>query len=352
MKKKVISILLTLCIVLNLLPSITYAATKNSAEPSEGWHYLRCMGNYVNIDAKGNVELRDKSNTKEGNAKFRIHSYGLGTYGFELEDGRYLGLGISEDEMFKNPSLLNGQRLKAVNKNQDKYMTSWNVFSENNYDIFNIRPRMLKDYAVNASGEKREDGTPIITWEHIDRWLCPAYQTPDAPSHAEFRFIPVLPAVFKVKINKTPYRDKANGKILGELGSGTRVWVTKIDGDWATVKYKGKTYYMWAKKLKTVNPTIDAPIILRAWPTKTKYKVGGSFDIKGLNVVDITGGKDKKVNNKITFYMSEVVNYKDGYGFKKPVKIKPGYKFKKKGEALIEMKYKGVIIQNFYIEVK
>lgn len=50
MKKKVISSVLMICIFLNLLSSMAYAATKNTAKPSGGWYYLRIMGNYLNID--------------------------------------------------------------------------------------------------------------------------------------------------------------------------------------------------------------------------------------------------------------------------------------------------------------
>lgn len=352
MKKKVISSVLMICIFLNLLSSMAYAATKNTAKPSGGWYYLRIMGNYLNIDENGNVELRNKSNTEKGNTKFRIYDYGNGDYEFQLEDGRYLGLEITEEEMAKNPSKLKGLRLKAVLRDPKKYMTSWNVYSENDYDIFNIRPRMNKDYVVNASGEKKTDGTPIIVWKHVDRWLCSAYPTPDAPQHAEIRFIPVLPAVFKVKYNKTPYRVKPEGEIVGEFGSGDKVWVTKINGNWATIKYKDKEYYMWAPKLATVDPTVVAPIVLKSIPSKYSYKVGETFDIKDLNVVDITDGKETIVNDDIKFYMRETVYSQDnGYTLKDPVEIKPGYKFNKKFDASIQINYKGVSLIYYDIEI-
>lgn len=352
MKKKIICSVLLISILLNLLPSMGYAATKNSAKPSAGWYYLRIMWNYLNVDKNGNLELRNKSNTKEGNTKFRIHDYGNGDYEFELEDGRYLGLEITQEEMAKHPDKLKGLRVKAVKKDPKKYMTTWNAYSENDYDLFNIRPRMNKDYVVNASGEKKDDGTAIIVWKHADPWICAAYPTPDAPHHAEIRFIPVLPAVFSVKYNMTPYRDKPEGKVLGEFGSGEKVWVTKIDGNWATIQYKGKEYYMWAPKLATVNPTVVAPIILKSMPSKCDYKIGETFDIKGLNVVDITGGKETNANNDIKFYMREAVYLKDNsYTLKDPVEIKPGYKFNKKVEASIEINYKGVSLQSYWIEI-
>ena len=356
LKKRFTSILLTLCMALTLLPTTAYAATKYKSQPSEGWYYLRCMGNYLNIDSDGNAVLRDKTDTPEGNTKFRLHSYGsdvgAGMFGFEMEDGRYLGLELKEDEMFKNTKALNGLRVKALKADFDKYMLRWNINSQNDKDIFSICPRMLKDYIINARGEKNADGTHIITWEHVDKGVCTAYPVPDAPEHGEFRFVPVLPALFSVKSNKTPYRAKPEGNIIGELDSGTKVWVTEIEGDWAKVMYRGKTYYMWKWKLRTVNPTVDAAVEILSVPTKKNYKIGKGFSTTGLHAVDWTGGVETNVNDKITFYLQESKNLADGsYLLKDEVKIKIGHKFKTVGEAVIIMKYKGIIMGSFWIEI-
>ncbi len=356
MKKRFTSILLTLCMVLTLLPTEVYAATKYKTQPSEGWYYLRCKGNYLNIDADGNAELRDKSKTPEGNTKFRIHSYGsdvgAGMFGFEMEDGRYLGLELSEDKMFKDKKALKGLRIKALKADFKKYMLRWNINSENDKDIFSIRPRMLNDYFINASGEKNADGTHIITWEHVDPGVCVWYPVPDAPQHGEFQFIPVLPAIFSVKSNNTPYRAKPEGDIIGKLDHGTKVWVTEIEGDWAKVIYRSKTYYMWVLKLKTVNPTATAAVEILSRPSKTTYKIGKGFDTSGLHVVDLTGGKETNLNDKITFYIQESVDVADGgYLLKDEVKIKKGHKFKKAGEAVIIMKYKGTTMDSYWIEI-
>jgi hypothetical protein len=92
------------------------------------------MGNYLNLDADGNAELRDKTDTPEGNAKFFLHCLGNGglgdAYALETEDGRYLGV------------------------------------------------------------DKVANGTHIILWTHIDKRVCPADPVPDGPEHSEFRFIP------------------------------------------------------------------------------------------------------------------------------------------------------------------
>jgi uncharacterized protein (DUF736 family) len=314
------------------------------------------MGNYLNIDADGNAELRDKSKTPEGNTKFRLHSYGsdvgAGMFGFEMEDGRYLGLELSEDEMFKNKKALNGLRIKALKADFDKYMLRWNINSENEKDIFSMRPRMLEDYLINASGEKNADGTHIITWKHVDSGVCPAYPVPDAPEHGEFRFIPVLPAIFSIKSNNTPYRGKSDGDIIGNLDHGTKVWVTEIEGDWAKVIYRGNQYYIWAWKLNTVNPTVDAAVEILSRPSKTTYKVGKGFSTTGLKVVDWTGGVETNVNDKITFYIQESVDMANGgYILKDEVKIKKSHKFKTAGEAVIILKYEGIVMYSYWIEV-
>ena len=59
-------------------------------------------------------------------------------------------------------------------------------------------------------------------------------------------------AMYKVGTNPV-YRTKPDGDIVGTLPSDTILEVTEIKGDWAKVKYEGKTYYMWAARLTKVN---------------------------------------------------------------------------------------------------
>lgn len=61
MKKRFMSILLIVSMVLTLLPTTAMAGNNNNAELKEGWYYLRCMGNYLNLDANGNAELLHSS---------------------------------------------------------------------------------------------------------------------------------------------------------------------------------------------------------------------------------------------------------------------------------------------------
>lgn len=306
------------------------------------------------VDEKGNLELRDKSNTKKGNTKFRLYNYGNGDYEFQLEDGRYIGIETTQIKMGQDPSIVNGLRLKAVKKDETKNMTLWNIYSENNYDIFSIRPRMIKDYVVNASGQKNKDGTEIILYYHSDSWVCTSYPYPDAPKHADIKFIPVLPAVYKVRKYKTPYRDKPDGKILGELDWDFKVWVTEIKDHWAKVKFNGKTYYMWATKLESVEPDILAPIVIKGYPSKYTYKVGEKLTLDGLEIVDMTGGKEKPINTKdLSFTLTDYITYKDGtYAENKTVKIKSDYKFKKKMEAIVAIYYKGINITSHSVFIE
>ncbi len=187
MKKRAMSILLTFCMALPLLPATAFAAHPNNPTPKDGWYYLRCMGNYLNFDADGNAELRDRTNTPEGNAKFRLHYLGNGglgdAYALETMDGRYLGVEKAS----------NGARVKALQRAADNiHLLSWQLCGENksSKDICSLRPMANKDMILNASGEKKVDGTAIILWRHIDKWVCPSTPVPDGPVHSEFRFIP------------------------------------------------------------------------------------------------------------------------------------------------------------------
>lgn len=181
MKKRIISILLVLCMMLTLLPATAFAAHPNNPTPKDGWYYLRCMGNYLNLDANGNAELRDKTNTPEGNAKFRLQGDAL-----ETMDGRYLGVEKAS----------NGARVKVlVRDTNNNHLLSWQLCGENkpSQDICSMRLIANKDMILNASGEKKADGTPIIIWTDIDKWACPKEPVPDGPEHSEFRFIPTDP---------------------------------------------------------------------------------------------------------------------------------------------------------------
>ncbi|MEA4850051.1 MAG: hypothetical protein VB126_01160 [Paludibacter sp.] len=84
-----------------------------------------------------------------------------------MSNGKYLG--VAE-------GIKDGIRLKATSTS---YL--WNSYSENNADIFSLRPSTDIKMVMNASGEKNTDGTPVILWLHTGF---------NAPNNAEFRFIP------------------------------------------------------------------------------------------------------------------------------------------------------------------
>ena len=186
MKKRLTSILLTLCMVLTLLPVTAYASLPNNPTPKNGWYYLRCMGNYLNLDANGNAELRDKTNTPEGNTKWLLRYLGSagsgGAYALETVDGKRLGIS----------SISNGARVKVLPNDPANPLLSWRLCGENkpSKDICSLRPVDNQDMILNASGQKKADGTAIILWSHIDKWVCPSHPVPDGTEHSEFRFIP------------------------------------------------------------------------------------------------------------------------------------------------------------------
>lgn len=187
MKKRALSVLLILCMVLTLLPTTAFAAHKYNPVPKEGWYYLRCMNNYLNLDANGNAELRNKTNTAEGNAKFYLHYLGNGgngdMYALETMDGKYLGVEKASS----------GARVKALERTEkNSYLVSWNLCGENksSKDICSMRIMANSDLLLIASDKKKTDGTAIILSKHIDKWVCTSEPIPDGPEHSEFRFIP------------------------------------------------------------------------------------------------------------------------------------------------------------------
>lgn len=66
------------------------------------------------------------------------------------------------------------------------------------------------------------------------------------------------PSMYKVGTNPV-YRLSPNGDIIGTFPADTVLEVTEINGDWARVKYKNKTYYMWAPRLTKVTTPSTAP---------------------------------------------------------------------------------------------
>jgi hypothetical protein len=144
--------------------SNTRPATTNTRTMANGWYNLRAMNNYLNLDAAGNAELRRRNS----NQAFYVENKGRNQITLKMANGRYLGI---------TGGIKNGARVKAVSS---PYL--WNFYSENNADIFSLRPATYNKLVINASGQKNADGTHVILWTYSDL---------NAPNHAEFRFIPV-----------------------------------------------------------------------------------------------------------------------------------------------------------------
>lgn len=148
--------------------------------PADGWYYLRAMNNYLNVDASGKAELRNKSATT-GNQAYYVENQGKNRITLKMADGRYLGI---------VGSLTNGVQVQAVDS---PYL--WNSYTENNNDIFSLRSPNDVRMTLNASGKKNTDGTPMILW---------TYSNLDAPNHAEFRFIPTSAPAKPITPNPAP----------------------------------------------------------------------------------------------------------------------------------------------------
>lgn len=208
MRKRFISILLTLCLVLTLLPATAFATewtTENTI--TDGWYNLRSMNNYLNFTVGGAAELRKLS----ANEAFYVESKGGNQYTLKMKDGRYLGL----DDTRKD-----GARVKAVNSPYT-WLIHWEAtnFNKEKSDIFSLRPPEAVKLVVNASGEKNADGTPIIIWSH---------EKLDAPNHAEFRFIPITTTTDTTGESWTTYTE--NGLVGYKDPSGNVVIKAQYDG--------------------------------------------------------------------------------------------------------------------------
>ena len=122
------------------------------------------MYNYINIAPKGGAELRNVTPLPSYEFKRQTN----GNYTIKTQSGMYLGIADQVKE---------GIQLKEVSS---PYL--WALYSENNNDIFSLRPASNLKMVVNVAGQKNEDGTWIILWTH---------ENTNAPENAEFRFIPV-----------------------------------------------------------------------------------------------------------------------------------------------------------------
>lgn len=137
---------------------------KASKVLADGQYNLRCMYNYLSITSSGGAELRTTTPLPSYDFKRQVD----GNYTITTASGNYLGI--------VDP-IQDGIQLNEVSS---PYL--WTLYSENNNDIFSLRPASNLKMVVNAAGKKKTDGTRIILWTH---------ENTNAPGNAEFRFIPV-----------------------------------------------------------------------------------------------------------------------------------------------------------------
>lgn len=147
---------------INVTDGKTSPAKTKAKTIATGWYNLRTMNSSLNLDAAESAELRNAS-VKQA---FYVESKGNNQVTLKMANGKYLGIA---------DGMIDGTRLKAVSS---PYL--WNVYPENNADIYSLRPVANIQMVVNAAGEKNTNGTWVIIW------TCKDF---NAPRHAEFQFI-------------------------------------------------------------------------------------------------------------------------------------------------------------------
>ncbi|MEG1878699.1 MAG: S-layer homology domain-containing protein [Pseudoflavonifractor sp.] len=135
----------------------------------DGWYYMRLMGNYINASIDGG-EDRYQLNDFEKNMRVFPEVVGDGIITLKTSDDEYFGL---------DSGRRNGDFACPT---EEPYR--WAIYKERGDDVFSLRPADSKKMLLNASGEKKADGTLLIIWK---------YENLDAPAHAEIQFVPVNP---------------------------------------------------------------------------------------------------------------------------------------------------------------
>lgn len=234
MRKRAISILLIVCMVLTLLPTAsafadssataTDATTSAHGRLADGGYNIYCLsGEYVTVDtypSLRSVQLGFPNSTRK---VFYVENKGNNQITLRVEDS-YSSTGYSYVGI--DASIKNGVALKLVDS---PYL--WNTYAENNNDlIFSLRPPADTKMLASASGGNNAPRTKLILWNKPDM---------DAPKHGEFRFEPVAAST------KTPVAsDYSFANLMQTQGAVTPV---RIEGNGenspgaVTVLYNGST---------------------------------------------------------------------------------------------------------------
>lgn len=299
MKKRFMSIMLTFCIALTLLPTASAAAASTSANKgtatpahgrlADGGYNIYCLsGNYVTVDT--HPSLRNVQLTFPGSALvvFYVENKGDNQITLKVKDS-YSSTGYSYVGI--DSSIKNGVALKLVDS---PYL--WNTFAENDATlVFSLRPSTNTKMFANASGESKEPRTKLILWTNSDM---------NAPQHGEFRFEPVADSV------KTPVAtDYSYANLTQTQGSVTPVRIEGVpfkSPGAVTVLYNGSTTL--PKEAGSYRVTFDVAAAPPAWngasglvggtlvivpKPSTAVPVGKVISMGGINwrVLDVQDGK-------------------------------------------------------------
>ncbi len=123
---------------------------------------------------------------------------------------------------------------------------------------------------------------------------------------------------------------------IAEKRAGIKDTGAKAIPNRAEIKRLSKEIVYW---LKAANDAGTKRARILENPTKSEYKVGEGFDITGLLVVTGSYGKEKNVNDKLTFTTSGVT-------------LKPGRPFQTAGTKSIEISYEGQTLMTYPVTVK
>lgn len=114
----------------------------------DGYYKLSVLGNYLHFDSNHKGELNNKADLQ----KFKFTYRGDGDYIIQAENGKYVGV-----ENFNN--LKEGNRVVLTNDAFD-----WKLTKDGKDGLISMRMYANEALAMNASGEKKANGTPIIVW--------------------------------------------------------------------------------------------------------------------------------------------------------------------------------------------
>lgn len=299
MKKRFMSIMLTFCIVLTLLPTASAVAAstpanKGAATPAhgrlmDGGYNIYCLsGNYVTVDTYPSLRKVQLTFPDAVPKVFYVENKGNNQITLKVEDS-YSSTGYSYVGI--DSSIKNGVALKLVDS---PYL--WNTFVENDTTlVFSLRPSTNTKMFANASGESKAPRTELILWTNSDM---------NAPQHGEFRFEPVAVSV------KTPVSaDYSYANLTQTQGSVTPVRIEgkgKNSPGAVTVLYNGSTTLPKAagSYRVTFNVAAEPPawnaakglaggtLVIAPKPS-TVAPVGKVISMGGINwrVLDVQGGK-------------------------------------------------------------